>query len=286
VFHYHASGHCNLYKTLPRWQQWFFRRAFFHADGAIRISTLTPDDARQLEARNEYIVPNGIVDPCLANPPSRAALPVTELRPLRLLFIALLCEGKGLLVLLDACGELARRGVPFHLDVMGRFESDEFEARVRRQVTELNIEDRVTFLGVLIGDEKFEVFRKSDVLCHPTFFDTFPVVILEAMACGMPTVATRWSGIPSIVDHEVTGFLVETHNPSAVADRVTQLADSPQLRQQMGDAAREKFIGEFTLPGHIERIRLALLDVAGKRPTVEPATPQHELAEELAEATT
>ena len=283
VFHYHASGHCHLYQKLPRWQRWFFRRAFFYADGAIRISTLTPEDARQLKAKNEYIVPNGIVDPCCEQPPRRPMTTVSEVRPLRLLFIALLCEGKGLLVLLDACGQLAQRGVPFHLNVMGRFESDEFEDRVRRYVAELNIEDRISFLGVLTGEEKFAVFRRSDVLCHPTFFDTFPVVILEAMACGMPTVATRWSGIPSIVDHEETGFLVETHDPSAVADRVTELAESAPLRQQMGEAAREKFLRDFTLPAHIERIRLAFLDVAGVAPAVEETAPHDELPEELAE---
>jgi glycosyltransferase involved in cell wall biosynthesis len=284
VFHYHASGHCHLYEKLPRWQQWFFRRAFFHADGAIRISVFTPEDARQLKAKNEYIVPNGIVDPCAEHPPRRPLTVVSEIRPIRLLFIALLCEGKGLLVLLEACGQLAQRGVPFHLDVMGRFESEEFEARVRRYVAELQIEDRVSFLGVLTGDEKFAVFRRSDVLCHPTFFDTFPVVILEAMACGMPTVATRFSGIPSIVDHEETGYLVETHNPSAVADRVAELADSAQLRQRMGAAAREKFLREFTLPAHIERIRLAFLDVAGVAPTIDEASTQDDLDVETIEA--
>ena len=279
VFHFHASGHCKLYEQLPRWQRWVFRRAFFHADGAIRISSLTPDDARQLKAQNEYIVPNGITDPCSKMPPRRTAAAVSERRPLRLLFISLLCEAKGLLVLIDACGTLAARGVPFHLDVMGRFESDEFAARIRRRVAELNIEDRVNFLGVLTGDEKFAVFHRSDVLCHPTYFDTFPVVILEAMACGMPTVATRWSGIPSIVDDGQTGFLVETHDAEAVADRVAELAATPELRQQMGVAAREKFLREFTLPSHIERIRLAFLDVAGKVPTVEKAKSHDEHAE-------
>lgn len=277
VFHYHASGHCKLYAQLPRWQQWVFRRAFFGAAGAIRISSLTPDDGRLLEAEQEYIVPNGIEDPCASAPPRRAVTAVSESRPLRLLFIALLCEGKGLLVLIEACGQLAARGVPFHLDVMGRFESDEFEARVRARIAELNIQDQVDFLGVLTGAEKFAVFHRSDVMCHPTFFDTFPVVLLEAMACGMPVVATRWAGIPSIVDDGDTGFLVETHDPAAVADRVAELAEDAQLRRQMGLAGREKFVREFTLPRHIERMREVFLHVVGKPATADQATPQEEL---------
>jgi glycosyltransferase involved in cell wall biosynthesis len=273
VFHFHASGHCKLYERLPRWQRWLFRRAFFHTDGAIRLSSLTPDDARQLKAQREYIVPNGIDDPCRDILPQRTAAVVTESRPLRLLFIALLCEAKGLMVLIDACGRLAKRGVPFHLNVMGRFESEEFEARVRRRVADLNIDERVQFLGVLTGADKFAVFHLSDVLCHPTFFDTFPVVILEAMACGLPAVATRFSGIPSIVDDGETGFLVEPHDAGAVADRLADLAENPPLREQMGAAARATFLREFTLPRHIERMRHVFLDIAEGDVTEESPAP-------------
>lgn len=278
VFHYHASGHSRLYERLPRWQKWFFRRAFFNAEGAIRLSELTPEDGKLLKARREYIVPNGIDDPCAEIAP-RCDGEFSNDRPLRLLFIALLCEPKGLLILLDACGRLAQRGVPFHLDVMGRFESDEFEARVRKRIAELNIEEQVAFLGVVTGEEKFKVFRRSDVHVHPTFFDTFPVVLLEAMACGLPVVASRWSGIPSIVDDGQTGFIVPPHNPEAVADRVEELAASAQLRQQMGQAGREKFLREFTVPCHIERMRQVFLDLGGKLAAAEEeAEPQEELA--------
>ena len=263
VLHYHASGHCKMYEKLPRWQQWLFRRAFFYADGAIRLSSLTPDDAKQLKAKREYIVPNGIDDPCAGNLPQRTIQNVTESEPLRLLFVALLCEGKGLLILLDACGKLAARGVPFQLNVMGRFESEEFEARVRRRIAELKIDDKVNFLGVITGADKFAVFHKSDVMCHPTYFDTFPVVLLEAMGCGIPVVASRWSGIPSIVDDGKTGLLVDLHDPDGVADRVEDLAKNPQLRQELGEAGREKFLRDFTLPVHIERMQDVFLDLAG-----------------------
>jgi glycosyltransferase involved in cell wall biosynthesis len=264
ILHYHASGHCKLYETLPRWQKWLFRRAFFQADGAIRLSSFTPDDSKQLEAVREYIVPNGIDDPAAEGLPRRTTFAVSPSQPLRLLFIALLCEAKGLLILIEACGKLAARGVPFQLNVMGRFESEEFEARVRRRVAELQIEDRVTFLGVLTGADKFAVFHRSDVLCHPTYFDTFPVVLLEAMGCGIPVVASCWSGIPSIVDDGRTGFLVGLHDPDGVADRVAQLAEDPQLRQRMGAAGRDKFLHEFTLPRHIERMRQVFLSVGGQ----------------------
>ena len=169
---------------------------------------------------------------------------------------------------------------------MGRFESEQFEARVRRRVAELKIDDRVNYLGVLTGEDKFAAFAQSDVLCHPTFYDTFGLVILEAMACGMPVVATRWNSIPLIVDDGQTGLLVEPHDPVDVADRLSELAASSQLRQQMGVAAREKFLREFTLSRHIERMRQVFLDVGGNVSTVREADSHDELMEAAKASTT
>jgi glycosyltransferase involved in cell wall biosynthesis len=277
IFHFHVGGHCDFYDTLPRWKRWLFRRAYFHPDAVIRITEMTPEDGKGLEAQREFIVPNGIADPGAKMPLPCPAPEISESRPLRVLFVARLCEPKGLMVLIEACGELAACGVPCHLDLMGRFESDQFEARVRRRVAELNIEDRVHYLGVLSGEQKFAAFERCDVLCHPTFYDTFGLVIVEAMACGKPVVATRYASIPLIVDDGHTGFLVEPHDPHEVADRLSDLADSPHLRQQMGLAGREKFLREFTLPRHIERMRQMFLDVAGKACTPEEANPHDEM---------
>jgi glycosyltransferase involved in cell wall biosynthesis len=277
ILHFHSGGHGDLYDRLPRWLRWFFRRAFFHPDGAIRLTELTPEDGKQLKARREYIVPNGIADPGADLPLPRSAPVFSQARPIRILFVALLCEGKGLLVLIEACGKLAARGVPFELNLMGRFESDAFEARVRRRIAELRIDEQVSFLGVLNGAQKFAAFQRADLLCHPTFYDTFGLVLLEAMACGLPVVATRWCSIPLIVDDGQTGLLVEPHDPCDLADRLAELADNPRLCERMGIAARRKFLRDFTLPGHIERMRKVFFDVAGKGAAAE----QGELAEVL-----
>lgn len=265
ILHFHAGGVSELYDRLPRWQQWFFRQAYFGADAAIRLSDLVPDDAQRLEAQREYIIPNGIDDPRpdLAMQQSGSASNTDGL--LRLLFVGVVRESKGVLVLVEACGELAARGVPFQLDVMGHWESEEFAARVKDRVSALGIQAHVRFLGVLTGEEKQSVFRQAQVFCFPTFFNSeaFPVVLLEATAWGMPVVATRWRGIPSIVRDGETGFLVEPHDFKAVADRLVYLAEDEDLRLRLGLAGREKFLREFTISRHLERMRGMLIEVAG-----------------------
>lgn len=274
VLHYHSSGHCELYKKLPPWQKWFFRRAFFEVDGAIRLSDRTPDDAHGLCARREFIIHNGVADLAANIPPPGLPEVISSERPLRLLFVALLCEGKGLLVLINACGELARRGIPFQLDVMGRFESAAFEARTKQLVHDLGIDDHVTYLGVLTGQAKLDAYVRSDVHCHPTFYDTFCLVILEAMACRKPVVATNWASNPTMIDEGKTGFMVEPHDPVAVADCIATLAADPALRHRMGEAGRARFLREFSLSMHLERMRQMFLEVGEDKTESKPCRQQ------------
>jgi glycosyltransferase involved in cell wall biosynthesis len=262
VFHFHASGLAELYDQLPAWQRWLFRHAYFGADGAIRLSELNPEDGKRLQAKREYVIPNGIEDPCPDG--IERSTPTTHDKPLRLLFVGVLCESKGMLDLIEACGLLASRGFPFQLEFMGQWQSDEFAERAQRRLDELKLGQHTRFLGVLTGAKKFDVFRGADVLCFPTFFncESFGLVLLEAMACGVPVVATRWRGIPSIVDDGKTGFLVEPRCPDALADALYKLGCDPDLRARMGAAGRDRFLRHYTLPLHIERMRDMFLDVA------------------------
>lgn len=281
IFHFHASGLEKLYQRLPSWQRWLFRKAYFGVDAAVRISDLTPEDGKFIQAQREFVVPNGIEDPWQEMVP-RDYLPASEEAPLKILYVGMLHEGKGVLVLAEACKYLAEREIPFQLQLMGQADSEEFVSRLRERIAELELENCVSFLGVLNGQQKLDAFAAADVLCHPTHYDTFPVVLLEAMAAGLPVVSTRFSGIPSIVQDGQTGTLVEPRDPSAVADALATLANQPYLRQEMGAAGRQRFKQHYTLSTHVERMRQVFLKVADEYsdsvvPSAPPIAPEWKL---------
>lgn len=264
VFHFHAGGVSELYHQLPSWQRWFYRRAYFGADAAIRISALNPEDGRRLAAKRDYVIPYGIEDPWAGT--SLVASDSTAARggPLRMLYVGIVSEAKGIMVLIEACAKLASRGVPFEVEIMGQWESPAFAAQAQRRIEELNLGQQISFLGVLTGKKKFEAFGRANVFCFPTHLpcETFGLVLLEAMACRLPVVATRWRGIPSIVDEGQTGFLFEPRDFDAMANRLATLAGDPVLRERMGRAGRAKFEREFTFAQHASRMRSALLETA------------------------
>jgi glycosyltransferase involved in cell wall biosynthesis len=269
IFHFHASGLAELYVRLPEWQRVLFRAAYFDVDAAVRISELTPEDGELIEAQREFIVPNGIDDPW-PNLPERSNAPASVDRPLQILYVGVLHEGKGLLTLVNACQRLNSNGVEFQLQLMGQPESEGFLARLQARIAAAEIGQQVRFLGVLNGEDKWAAYARADVLCHPTYYDTVPVVVLEAMASGLPVVSTNHSGVPSLVDDGHTGLLVNPRDDSALAEALRLVAIDGHLRLSMGTAGRARFEREFTLAIHIERIRRVFLEV-GNAPAAETA---------------
>ena len=247
IFHFHAGGISELYPTLGPGLRWLFRRAYFSPDIAIRTSALAPPDPALIGARVEVVVENGIEDvaprPPLPPSPDRA-------HPATILYVGLLRESKGVLVLLDACALLRARGLAFRLELVGAVPSPEMETRLRRTVRDRGMEDVVVFRGVLVGKAKHDAFAAADIFCFPTFFEseTFGVVLVEAMQFSLPVVATAWRGIPAVVEDRVTGFLVPVADSEALAERLAQLIAEPSLRQAMGSRGRARYESRYSLP--------------------------------------
>jgi glycosyltransferase involved in cell wall biosynthesis len=275
VFHIHATGVSELYPKLSPFVRFLFRRALFNADSVIRIAHGGPNDAVLLKPRFDYVIPNGIDDDGAHFRQSALARgPEKEFAPLRILFVGFLRESKGVLDLIEACGMLKDRGAPFQLAIMGQFQSPEFEAALQVRIKQLEIGPQIEFLGLLTGDAKWQAYAQADVLCFPTFYEseTFPTVLLEGMSFGLPVVATRWRGIPEIVDDGVTGFLVEPRDINAIADRLTELQVSSELQWRLGAAARKKFVEQFTVERFWNRMESAFVEVADRNKAASSAS--------------
>ncbi len=92
----------------------------------------------------------------------------------------------------------------------------------------------VKFLDYMHGDEKIQVFCSSDVFVLPSHFEGLPIAMLEAMAAGLPIVATSVGGVPEVIEDGTNGFLIQVGDYKALADRILVLARNKRLRWQMG----------------------------------------------------
>ncbi|MGF7213257.1 glycosyltransferase involved in cell wall biosynthesis [Skermanella aerolata] len=244
ILHFHAGGVSQLYDGLPAVLRSLYRVAYFDPDVTISQSLSNPDDGGKLRTRREFVVAPGIPDmgaDWLNRP--RAPNP----RP-NLLFVGVLCEEKGVMVLLDAVRRLRDRGHEFDATLVGCFQTPEFETECRNLLARHGLGDRVEFTGVLTGDAKWRAFHRADIFCFPSFFssESFGLVVAEAMSFALPVVATRWRGIPDLVGNLETGLLVPIQDAEATALAVKRLLGDPDLRRRLGGNGRRKFLERFT----------------------------------------
>jgi glycosyltransferase involved in cell wall biosynthesis len=164
-----------------------------------------------------------------------SADPATDLpgEGVRITMVGRLVEGKGLGVLLDAVDSLDRTDVTVCVVGDGP-RRDAFETEVR----ERGLDDVVFTLGY--RSDVDQILASSDVFVLPSFREGTPRVITEAMASGLPVVATDIAGVPEQVADGESGYLVETGDPGALADCLERLVDDPDLRERMGAAGRER----------------------------------------------
>ncbi len=108
----------------------------------------------------------------------------------------------------------------------------------RRELERMFAGTNTVFTGYMTGDELAAAYASADVFVFPSTTETLGLVALEAMASGVPVIGADAGGIPFVINDGVDGFLVEPHNPDAMTERISELIENPELRQQMGEAAR------------------------------------------------
>jgi glycosyltransferase involved in cell wall biosynthesis len=133
--------------------------------------------------------------------------------------VALFRPRKGLEVLLDALGIVRARSAAVRLLAVGRFETAEYEARIKSHCTRLGLDDHVTWRGFTIDVNR--ELAQMDLFVLPSLFgEGLPMVLLEAMAAGVPTVATRVEGIPEAIRDSVDGLLVAPNDALDLAQAI------------------------------------------------------------------
>ena len=187
------------------------------------------------------VIPNG-VDPArfdAATPVDRAALGVPPGAEL-CLYVGRLDPQKGLEVLVDAAADVARDRPAWHLAVAGDGPlRDELVARAAAA----GLGDRVRWLGRR-GDVP-GLLRAADCLVLPSLWEGMPNVVLEAMAAGLPVVATAVEGTEDLVIPGATGWLVPPGRPGPLADALREAAADPDRRRALGRAGRARVEAEF-----------------------------------------
>jgi glycosyltransferase involved in cell wall biosynthesis len=178
-------------------------------------------------------------------------------RPARALCIAAHRPYKGLRYLIDAFGLLRDRGVDAVLDVIGE---GHLRPELEQQIRDLDLESSVKLVGTRTQQEVAEAFESTDMFVMGSIvapdgqMEGIPVSLMEALSAGVPTIATRISGIPELVIPGETGFLVEPERPDELADAVQQVLADYASARALAARGSELVESEFEIQENVTRL--------------------------------
>ena len=235
-------------------------RALRHADAIRAVSSDLAEQAMKLmdagkwrrrdtetrrhgeteRAKKIWVIPNGVdlnKFRVMARQEAKRQLGLDEDKRY-LLYVGRLVAVKGLDLLLDAFTQLVQNRNDVELVLIG--DGTERHALVQRATT-LGIKDKVHFVGAQPHEWVALWMNAGDVLCLPSRKEGFGAVLIEALACGTPVVATSVGGIPEIVDDEQVGRLVRSRDPKEMAACIEEVLENRWDRQQLRDYVAERF---------------------------------------------
>lgn len=239
VLHIHGGGFGDFHDRSPAPWRRYIRATL---EGVDAVIALGPTWAERLQGiapdARVIVVPNAVAP----RPRSRCR---SEHDELVVLFLGRVGGDKGVPLLLDAWSLVVDelpRGTSARLVVAGDGEVERFQ----RLAAERGVASIVDFLGWVTTGRVEELLEQADVLVLPSRWEGHPMAILEAMAHGIPVVATAVGGIPDLVDHR-SGLLVGPDEVEGLMRALVQLLASPRLRDELGAGGLQRVRDDFDI---------------------------------------
>lgn len=221
-----------------------------NADAIICVSQNVANFAREsigLPAEKLRVVPNGID---LSTVRQKEAAPHNSGDPVKLLYLGRLTEVKGVRDLIEAAQILAAAtpANAWHLTLMG---DGNLRGELEERIAEYGLREQITLIAAQA--DALQRIADHDALVLASHWEGMPNVAIEAMAAGIPVVATAVGGTPEVVVQGKTGLLVPSHNPAAFAGAMATLIADDATRVRMGAAGRRRAEESFTVQAMVRR---------------------------------
>ena len=242
IYHVHSPVSRDSERRVQNWINGLVER--FCLRSASRVVVVSPSlesymRERGVEERRIICIPNGVPTTELQRP----TVPVAS--PMVVGMVALFRPRKGTEVLLKALQHATSQDQNICLRLIGGFETPEYEQQIRQLVAQYQLEDRVEFVG--FTNNVGEQLTQLDVMVLPSLYgEGLPMVVLEAMAAGVPVVASRVEGATTAILHHKTGMLVEPDNAQELGDTLIEFATGSLDHQAMATAAVARHAEHFS----------------------------------------
>ena len=194
---------------------------------------------------------------------TRRSLGIPEGR-LMLVTIGNVERRKGVHDLVEAMPRVRQAGLDACVVVAGWFHSTGYRVEIEERARALGIADRVIWLARISDADVGRLLRAADLYVQASHVETGPLVVLEAMAVGLPVVGTICGSMPDFIVPGATGELVAPGDPKGLGDAIAGVLGNPERRREMGLRGRKRFASRFSADVNIPKIEAILAEAAGR----------------------
>jgi glycosyltransferase involved in cell wall biosynthesis len=249
--------HCSLsalYTNCSRGWQWYFRRIIRMTDGVIVLSSEWNSLSTIVPGCKVYFLPNAIdLTPFKEVAHER----LSRSKPASLfnvLYLGSLGQAKGSFDLVNAAKVIASQNLPIVFNLVG----DELTLgeldQLKLQVAQDGLEDVVHLRPSTYGPQKINLFREADLFIYPSYSEGMPMAVIEAMACGLPVIASRVGGLPDLVQDGLNGILIEAGSIDQLVNAIQDLSVNSDLRHSMQINSCQTATDQFDIEKTVTRL--------------------------------
>ena len=280
ILHYHAKksnipyilqAHGSIPRKGKQWLKWFYDVLFGYrllrdASKVIALSRVEAEQYKSMGVPEEKIaiIPNGIdLSEYIELPPKgtfKKKFNIPEAKKI-ILYLGRIHETKGIDFLVKAYAHLKNEMHFKDAILVIAGPDDGYLGEVKHLVQELDISSSVLFTGPLYGKDKISAYVDSDVYVLPSRYETFPMTVLEAYACGTPVIASKVGGLMDLVIEGVTGLLFESGDVMELAKSIFLLLDNQEKAEDMGLKGRQLVKEKFSIESVVDKLERVYKEV-------------------------
>jgi len=250
ILHIHGGNFDAIYDASPRIIQIYTRKILGLADAIISVSAEWKMRlAKLITTDRVYSFKN-----CIDLGKLQSTDNCTEHSAANILFIGRIGPLKGAFDLIEAIHCLQASRCVFHTWMVGPEERDGDFNYGHELIDRYRLVDQCELLGSVNREDVFQLFKKASLFVLPSYYEGLPMVILEALAMGLPVIATPVGGIPEVIHDAKNGILIPPGNIEALANAIETLVTDRDLRKTMGAYSREVAELELDVHAYVEKL--------------------------------
>ncbi|CAH2464466.1 MULTISPECIES: glycosyltransferase family 4 protein [Bacillus cereus group] len=257
VIHYHGGYYKELYNSLNFIQKSINKNLISQIDIMIALShglkKIFEDviDYKKIRVCENYVEDSSLISNEEFN--LKIKRMHEEKRKLEVIYLSNFIKTKGYYDVLQAANQLKGKDVQFNF--AGGFFSEQEKEEFFNYIQKNNLQDIVTYHGVVKGEQKKELLLDADIFSLPTYYpkEGQPISIIEAMGNGLPIITTKHAGIPDIVKQE-NGYLINPESPNEISEAVNDLLNNREKLMEFAQENRKYALKEFKEMDYIKRL--------------------------------